>query len=165
MHRSSTSFLAVAAAFAFQIVTAAAIPVSSVQMGSRHNLYLATCTLIDPEDDATAAASKYTAVAYFANGPIEFNQALTDIATVTDPAQRWEGTQRVTRVGRTSSFSSRISADAARVAKGELAGTAVLDDEDFVCFKDGSTAFVVTKELTNEPYSCKTDYWCASIAV
>jgi len=165
MYRSSTSFLAFAAAFAFHVVTIIALPVSSIQMGSRHNLYLTTCTRIDTDDDKTSAAPKYTAVAYFANGPIESHQSLTDIATVTDPAQRWEGTQRVARLSGSSTFSSRISADATRIGKGEIAGTAVLDNEDFVCFKDGSTAFVVTKDLTNEPYSCKTDYWCASIAV
>jgi hypothetical protein len=165
MHPSSALYFAFAAAFTFHVVTALAIPVNSIQMGSRHNLYLTTCTQIVPDDNKTSAAPKYTAVAYFANGPIELSQSLTDIATVTDPAQRWEGTQRVARLGNSGSFSSRISTDAAGLKKGEIAGYAVMDDEDFVCFKDGSTAFVVTKDLTNQPYTCKTDYWCPSIVV
>jgi hypothetical protein len=164
MHPYGHSLLVIATGLMISVAVAVAIPVSSIQMGSRHNLYLTTCTPIDPDDDNTSAASKYTAVAYFANGPIETNQALTDIATVTDPAQRWEGTQRVALLG-SGSFSSRIDASAARLEKGQIAGTAVMNDEDFVCFKDGTTSFVVTKGLTNKPYTCKTDYWCPSIAV
>lgn len=165
MRPSSTSCFAFAAASAVHFVTAIAIPANAIQMGSRHNLYLTTCTRIDPDNDNATSAPRYTAVAYFADGPIESHQTLTDIATVTDPAQRWEGTQRVAKLGKSGSFSSRINTDAARLKKGEIAGSAVMDNEDFVCFKDGSTAFVVTKDLTDQPYSCKTDYWCPSIVV
>ncbi|KAF2714392.1 hypothetical protein K504DRAFT_394739 [Pleomassaria siparia CBS 279.74] len=132
-------------------------------MGSRHNLYLATCVPI-PARAYDEQVTKYTAVAYFANGPIEFSQALTAIGTVDRPALPWEGTQRIARLG-TSTFSSHIVAGGAQLRKGELAGTAILDNEDFACFKDGQVAFVVTDDLSKQPYSCNTNYWCPSIAV
>ncbi|KAH7116266.1 hypothetical protein B0J11DRAFT_443306 [Dendryphion nanum] len=143
-------------------------------MGSRHNLYLVTCTpssdkpfcpnprFCEPDE---SVPTKYTAVAYFANGPIEINQSLTEIATVTRPAQAWEGTLRVARLGKTSVFGSNIVREATGLKTGEIAGSAALDNEDFVCFKDGQVAFVVSDDLTHEPFTCKTDYWCPSIMV
>ena len=68
-------------------------------------------------------------------------------------------------LGKSSAFSSRIAAEAAGMKKGEISGTAVLDNEDFICFKDGSISFVVDDELSHQPYACKTDYWCPSILV
>ncbi|KAF2011583.1 hypothetical protein BU24DRAFT_466275 [Aaosphaeria arxii CBS 175.79] len=138
-----------------------AIPLASL-MGSKHNLYLVTCTT---SSDADYPLSRYTAVAYFANGPIELSQSLTQIGTVDRPAQPWEGTLKVAKLGKTSAFSSRIDADAAKAQKGSISGTAVLDNEDFVCFKDGQIAFSVTDDWSEQPYTCKTDYWCPSILV
>lgn len=102
----------------------------------------------------------YTAVAYYANGQSNGNP--TEIATVSDPAQSWEGTLRVANL-RTSAFSSNINADAAGLEKSAMAGQAKLGTEDFVCFKDGETAFTARDGL--QQASCTANYWCASLSV
>lgn len=155
-------------AFLFFTGTTMAAPVNAAQMGSKHNLYLATCTkrercpliILCPKDEA--AVTTYTAVAYFANGPVEANRNYipTAIATVSQPVQPWEGTQRVAKIGLTSSFSSNIQADGATLEHSAIAGAAQLDNEQFVCFKDGTTKFGGTGL---EEYSCTADYWCGSL--
>lgn len=153
----------------------AAAPVDVIAQGSKHNLYLVTCTrrssnlpgcpliIICPRQQTT----KYTAVAYYANGPIESNRNVnpTQIATVAEPAAPWEGTQRVAKLGRAGDFSGNIDQTAAGISKGQIAGSAKLASEDFVCFKDGATSFTVRDELDDPKYSCTADYWCPSIQV
>ncbi|KAF2182290.1 hypothetical protein K469DRAFT_691508 [Zopfia rhizophila CBS 207.26] len=148
-----------------------AAPVDAVAMGSKHNLYLVTCQrraiecpLIILCDKNAEAARTYTAVAYYPNGPTR-NSVPNQIATVSDPVAPWEGVQREATVWQRSSFSSNIDADAASLPKGQLAGDAKLDNEDFVCFSDGQTSFTVRDELDLPIYSCTADYWCPSIQV
>lgn len=154
---------------------ATAVPIDSIQMGSKHTLYLATCTRrTSPIPDCpliiicpAQAVVTYTAVAYFAGGPIESsrNSNPTQIATVSEPVQPWEGTQRVAKLGRNSDFSSNINAGAEGLEKGQIAGEAKMDTEDFVCFRDGETSFAARNDIGIEQYSCTADYWCPSIQV
>ncbi|KAF2019142.1 hypothetical protein BU24DRAFT_114123 [Aaosphaeria arxii CBS 175.79] len=187
MHISPT----IALSLALLISTATTSPVSAVQMGSKHNLYLVTCTqrtsgfpdcplLIFCSQPVTSSLSKrqlrpaksYTAVAYYANGPIETlpgrNTNPTAIATVEDPAAAWEGTQRVAKLslgGGAGAFSSSIDVGAKTLDKGQIAGEARLDAEDFACFRDGKTGFVGRDVFGDETYRCTADYWCPSIQV
>ncbi|KAF2746567.1 hypothetical protein M011DRAFT_387057, partial [Sporormia fimetaria CBS 119925] len=147
-------------------------PLASAQMGSKHNLYLVTCTrepdcllgiLCAPQRTPVT----YTAVAYYANGPIESNrnQNPTSITTVSQPRAPWEGSARTARINRLGDFASSIDAAAASIQKGQIAGTAKVGSEDFVCFKDGATALSVRTDLGLSGYSCTADYWCPSIQV
>ncbi|KAF2272541.1 uncharacterized protein EI97DRAFT_436784 [Westerdykella ornata] len=156
------------------VLAAIAMNAIAAPMGSKHNLYLATCSkqTIIPDCPLIILcprqrAATYTAVAYYANGPIESNRNKnpTQIATVSNPAAPWEGTQRVAKLGRAGDFASNIDAGARNLAKSAIAGEAKLGTEEFVCFKDGESAFTVRDELDIPEYSCKADYWCASIQV
>lgn len=156
------------------IANAAPTPGNASQMSSKHNLYLATCTrrsslgdcpllIICPASDA--AEITYSAIAYFANGPVSTTGAVkpSEIATTSQPPQPWEGVARGAKLGRTSTVIASIDASAATLLDGQIAGSAKLDTEDFVCFKDGKTVFEVKNELGIRQYSCTTDYWCPSI--
>jgi hypothetical protein len=173
MHLSTT----VTFALALFSGVAFSSPVSTVQQGSKHTLYLSTCTrrgLGDSDGDCDLLilcprqrSSTYSAVAYYANGGIDSgsqrNKNPTQIATVeTSP---WEGSTPKAKLGRAGEFSSYIDAGAKAFAKGEIAGSAKLGDEGFVCFKDGVTKITGRDELGDPEYSCVTDYWCPSIQV
>jgi hypothetical protein len=153
---------------------AAAAPMDTIQMGSKHNLYLSTCTrrtgfgecpliIICPASDA--AEVKYSAIAYFANGPLSTTGSAnpTEVATTSEPPQPWEGTARNAKLGRTGTVTASIDAGAATLESGQIAGSAKLDTEDFVCFKDGKTSFEVKNDLGIRQYICTTDYWCPSV--
>lgn len=159
--------------------TTTAAPLSAIQMGSKHNIYLATCTqkssvpecpiiILCPRQQRSRT---YSAAIYYANGPIEStgSSSPTAIATVADPAQPWEGEQRTARIrsggpGPGGAFSSNITDGADTLKHGEIAGQAKLDSEDFACFRDGQTSFSVrANEDRAETANCKADYWCASI--
>jgi hypothetical protein len=166
----SQSILSLALIFLTTYATAA--PTDAAKIGSKHNLYLATCTkrsgcpliILCPRQRQTS----YTAVAYYANGPIESsgrNSNPTEIATVSESAAPWEGTQRTARLGRVGQFSSNIDAGAGALEEGQIAGSAKLGDEDFVCFTDGATSIVVRDFLGDPEYTCTADYWCPSIQV
>ncbi|KAF2105860.1 hypothetical protein BDV96DRAFT_655237 [Lophiotrema nucula] len=126
---------------------AAAIPVDSVAMGSKHTVYLATST-------------RFSAVAYYANGPVSSSQGPTAITTSTVHA--WEGTKSA-RIG-TAAFSSTINAGADALPEGQIAGSAKLGTEDLVCFSDGATTFGGEEDLGLTTWTCTADYWCPSIA-
>lgn len=166
------SVLSIALAVFSTCATAAPTEVST-KLGSKHNLYLVTCKRRSGWPDCpliilcSRQESEYTAVAYYANGPVESNRNSnpTQISTVSEPAQPWEGGQRVAKLGRVGEFSSAIDADGAALEKGEIAGSAKLDDEDFVCFSDGETSIAVRDGLGDIEYTCSADYWCPSIQV
>jgi len=166
------SVLSIALALFSTCATAA--PTDAAMLGSKHNLYLVTCTkrsgwadcpliIICPRQQQ----SKYTAVAYYANGPVESNRNSnpSQISTVSQPAQPWEGTQRTAKLGRIGDFSSDIEAGAAGKEKGQIAGSARLGSEEFVCFTDGQTSIAVEDDLGDVEYTCSADYWCPSIQV
>lgn len=160
-------------ALAIFSTVAVSAPVEALQMGSKHNLYLVTCTKRARESDCPliilcgTEQVSYTAVAYYANGPIEANRNTdpTQISTVSQPVQPWEGTPRTAKINRVGDFSSNIDSAAAGIANGQIAGSAKLSEEEFVCFKDGETSFTVRNDLGIQQYSCSADYWCPSIQI
>jgi hypothetical protein len=167
--------LALALISYYGIAAAVPTPIDVIQMGSKHNLYLSTCTrrtgfgecpliIFCPTSDA--AEVTYSAIAYFANGPLSTTGTAnpTEVAITGEPPQPWEGTARVAKLGSRSTVTASIDAGAATLESGQIAGSAKLDTEDFVCFKDGKTSFEVKDDLGIKQYSCTTDYWCPSTA-
>jgi hypothetical protein len=156
--------------FALPIIATLAAPLSPTPMGSKHTLYLSSCTnyniipicpipiLCDKETANSAKATPYTAATYFASGRPPSNYP-TEVAVVSATPQAWEGTQRVAKF-RSGDFSSVIDAGAKALKKGDVAGSARMGNEEFACFKDGETSFTV--DAVN---ACKADYWCASLEV
>ena len=91
---------------------------------------------------------------------------------MTDPAGPWEGTQRVAKVGlgernKQGAFSASIDGGAGFLEKGQIAGEARIDSEDFVCFRDGGTEVGGGggRGRGEAEAECEADYWCASIDV
>lgn len=156
MHFSSPLLVSALALFLSPTV---ALPLSAAQMGSKHNLYLATCT-------RQTAIDSFTAVAYFADGASSPGTSLTSMSVVNEKAEAWEGAQRFTRLGRDAVITN-IDGNAAGLNKSQIAGTARMANEDFVCFRDGETSFsvVVKGQSTGGTISCTADYWCASTMV
>lgn len=136
------------------VVLAAATP-----LASKHNIYLATCKR-DPDCLLIIcnAPPSTTAAAYYANGITNANRP-SEFATVADPASPWEGASRKGKF-RTATLSSAIDAGAKALAKGQIAGSATLGKEEFVCFRDGQSKF--TTEDDDSTVNCVADYWCAS---
>lgn len=146
-------------------------PVTSIEAGSKHNLYLVTC-LYNPCTGILCGrqgvTSYYTAAAYYADGPHDQTPTANPTAfnTVSYPYQAWEGRVFTARLGTYgSTVTSNITAGAATLAKGDIAGAAKVDSEDFVCFKDGATSVVVRSALGATQASCTAQYWCPSIQV
>jgi hypothetical protein len=149
-----------------------ATPLSAIQMGSEHNLYLSTCTsqsalpipscpiiLLCPPGSAPAP---FTAVAYF-DSPSRDNP--TEIATVSQTSVAWEGATRSARL-RNGVFSSSIDVNGKTLAKSAIAGMAKVGTEEFICFRDGETEFSVREGLIGlRKTQCVADYWCASVTV
>ncbi|KAL5413849.1 hypothetical protein PMIN03_003530 [Paraphaeosphaeria minitans] len=136
-------------------------------MGSKHTAFLARCAptdcpigLCDPDDFNIYGA------AYFVNGPPTGSTAsATAFAAVSD--SRWEGTARSVTWTRYGSFKINIDAQAASLPKGEIAGQAILTatgaaEEQFLCFKEGTTKFRTTYDL--DSYTCTASYYCPSIS-
>ncbi|KAF2686629.1 hypothetical protein K458DRAFT_415987 [Lentithecium fluviatile CBS 122367] len=166
----------IGAAVALQSGTTAAAPLSAVEMGSKHSVYLSTCTsrsvipgcpliIICPSNSTASAAQTFTAAAYFANTPANGNlNNPTEIATVSETGAPWEGEKRAARFRNGAPFSSSIDAGAATLAKSEIAGTALMGSEEFVCFKDGASKFSVGGGLLGrDRAACVADYWCGSV--
>ena len=137
-------------------------------MGSKHNIYLTTCT---PKCLLGIICSRqersYTSVLYYANGPVDTlpNASPTYMTTISSNPPRWEGASHSANLGSYGLFSSSIDASAKTIAKGEIAGTVKLEDEQFVCFKDEETSFRFSENLGLSSYTCTANYWCPSIQV
>lgn len=98
------------------------------------------------------------------NGPSS-DKAPSDVGTVSEPAQSWEGVTRRVRLS-AGQFTSEISEGADSLPKNSLAGNGKLASEDFVCFVDGSSTFKFGAGLLGlTSTTCRADYWCASIDV
>ncbi|KAF2726802.1 hypothetical protein EJ04DRAFT_597366 [Polyplosphaeria fusca] len=144
------------------------VPVEAIAMGSRHNLYLTTCT---PKCLLGILCSRqsrgFTAVIYYANGAVDTltDASPTQMTTVSSTAARWEGARRSADMGSSGAFSSNIDSGAASLDKGQIAGTAMLSDEGFACFRDGETTFRFSDNLGLSTNSCTADYWCPSVQV
>jgi hypothetical protein len=153
--------------------SALATPLSAVQMGSKHNLYLSTCAtrsalpgcpliIICPKAEETAALP-YIAAAYFETT----NKASpTEVAIVSLVQVPWEGFTRSARL-RNGAFSSSIAIGGKTLAKSAIAGMAKVGREEFICFRDGETKFEAVSDgiIGEERSQCVADYWCASLDV
>jgi hypothetical protein len=111
-----------------------------------------------------AIADTASTVIYY-DGPATSRTSPKDIGVVSEPAKKWEGVTRKTDLSG-AKFTSSITAGAAALAKSEIAGSAKLGNEDFVCFVDGSSTFAFREGLLGlRETNCKADYWCASTDV
>ncbi|KAF9741153.1 hypothetical protein PMIN06_005557 [Paraphaeosphaeria minitans] len=136
---------------------------TAAPLASKHNIYLGTCArphsclliICDDPDPITAAA-------YYASGASTTARP-TEITTISDPAAAWEGVSRSGRLT-VGTLTSAIDKGAKGVVKGEIAGSAKIGSEEYVCFKDGATKFVVQgwDDWSAQRVSCTADYWCAS---
>tara|TARA_R110002003_G_scaffold106_13_gene8819 strand:+ start:11863 stop:12261 length:399 start_codon:yes stop_codon:yes gene_type:complete len=107
-------------------------------------------------------ADTSSSVIYY-NGPSSSTDP-QDVGKVSEPARDWEGSTKRTNVNG-ATFTSSINAGAGDLPKSQIAGTAKLGSEDFVCFVDGSSTFRFNEGLLGlTSTTCKADYWCASIA-
>lgn len=159
----------------FLLPESACAPVEAIQLGSKHTLYLTTCTRQSIIPDcpliilcARQQRSSYKAVAYYANGPIESNRNTypTQMTTVSQNGEPWEGEQRTASIGRVGQFSSTIDTSGGSLKKGEIAGLAKLGEEEFVCFRNGVTSIPVRDGFDLDLLGrtvCTADYWCPSI--
>jgi hypothetical protein len=109
-------------------------------------------------------ADTASAVVYY-NGPAGSRTSPSDIGVVSEPARKWEGASRRTTLNG-ERFTSSIAAGAESLPKSQIAGSAKLGNEDFVCFVDGTTTFSFREGLLGlRETNCKADYWCASTSV
>ncbi|KAK3209870.1 hypothetical protein GRF29_44g878979 [Pseudopithomyces chartarum] len=134
-----------------------------------HNIYLATCVPRSKNnDDDPTPKDNFTIIAYFKQ-PLNLTDVDPDTkapkpdkaALVSQPPEPWEGVKWRVKVWRDKLFSASIAADAAKGTKGALAGDAKLDNEDYICFKDGETAIRVREDGARG--NCVADYWCAGL--
>ena len=118
-----------------------------------------------PANHLHTAGDTSSAVIYY-NGPASSRTSPTDFGTVSEPAKKWEGATRKTDLS-AGRFTSSISDGADDLAKSQLAGSAKLGNEEFICFVDGSSTFKFTGGLLGllGNTNCKADYWCASLDV
>ncbi|KAF2661330.1 hypothetical protein K491DRAFT_753961 [Lophiostoma macrostomum CBS 122681] len=139
-------------------------PDTLVEAGSKHTLYLVTC-LYNALNQGTY--SYYTAAAYYSNGPHDSAPTLNPDAftTISYPYQEWEGRNYTARLATYYTMTSRIDAAAASGKKGDIAGSATVDTEQFACFVDGETSVVVRNGLGGQQAACTAEYYCPSIQV
>jgi hypothetical protein len=106
-----------------------------------------------------------SSVVIYYDGPATSRTSPTDIGVVSEPAKKWEGaSRRVSLSG--GRFTSSIAANADDLNKSDIAGSATLGNEEFVCFVDGSSTFSFKEGLLGlRATNCKADYWCASTNV
>ncbi|KAH7130818.1 hypothetical protein B0J11DRAFT_566774 [Dendryphion nanum] len=161
-------------------------PISTI-LGSKNTLYLVTCStrntptpncpipILCPSStlQKRQQVRTFTALSYYTNGPISSpsSQMPSSFTIITDPAESWEGRQRSAKIGlgdgaKKASFKANIARDAGELAKGGLAGEASVDEEGFVCFKDGETEVGGGGGRGGAAeVQCIADYWCGSIDV
>lgn len=134
-----------------------------------HNIYLSTCVPRGRKNDDDAPTKQnFTAIAYFRQ-PLNATTLDPDTkapkpdrsALVAQPPEPWEGVKWRVKVWRDKMFAAAIDAGAGALAKGSLAGSVKLDDEEYVCFKDGVTEVRVRDDGVRG--DCVADYWCAGV--
>ncbi|KAF2250973.1 hypothetical protein BU26DRAFT_562934 [Trematosphaeria pertusa] len=145
-------------------------PSTELAAAKAHNIYLVTCVPRKRNNNGNppSNAQKFTAVAYFKK-PLNATDSDSSsdkapqpdkAALVAQPPEPWEGVKWRVKVWKDKLFSAEISADAAVMTKGGMAGSAALDDEQYVCFKDGETAIRLKGDVKGH---CVADYWCAGL--
>ncbi|KAF2257529.1 hypothetical protein CC78DRAFT_588416 [Lojkania enalia] len=85
------------------------------------------------------------------------------VSIISNPAAKWEGATAQARVFGGQEFEAAIDADAGSKTKSSISGKAKLDNEEFVCFKDGETAIRIWQPDLKA--RCTTDYWCATLDI
>ena len=145
---------------------------SQAEAAKAHNIYLVSCVPRgrNNEDDKPALKDNFTAIAYFKQ-PLNLTEIDPDskapkpdkTALVSQPPEPWEGVKWRVKVWRSKVFSADIAANAATLSKGGIAGTVGLDDESYVCFKDGETSIRVRDDDLRG--NCVADYWCAQLSL
>jgi hypothetical protein len=143
-------------------------PTTSIEAAKAHNIYLVTCVprTRKNDDETPAAATNFTAVAYFKR-PID--PAETDskgpqpnkAALVSQPPEAWEGAKWKVKVWKDKIFTADIASGAETLAKGGIAGSVRLGEEDYACFKDGETAIRIRDDDVRG--KCVADYFCAGL--
>ena len=133
-------------------------------LGSKHVAYLSVCYPDEcPIGLCYIGDFKILAIGYFADGPPKGSSATPSALgklSVFLGNTAWEGDKKSVRVGSAGTMSTDISKNALSLGQSEIAGNASLPNENFVCFRDGSTKFKITHEL--ERYTCTADYYCPS---
>lgn len=143
-------------------------PTNALAAAKAHNIYLVTCVPRSRknDDDIPAAAQNFTAIAYFkkpidpadtsSKGPQPDKSAL-----VSQPPEAWEGAKWKVKVWKDKLFTAEIPEGAQTLAKGDIAGSVNLGDEDYACFKDGETAIRIRDDDLRG--KCVADYFCAGL--
>jgi hypothetical protein len=139
-----------------------------------HNIYLLTCTKVNRK----GVTKSSTAVAYFKH-PINSTENSTNepdrSKVLSNYAAPWEGVNITATVWKSKTFSCLIDTGAHTLEAGSLAGSAALDTEQYVCFRDGSTIINIDGDDDNKNQKrddrdgeksknhCVADYWCAGL--
>lgn len=158
-------------------------PSNTADAGSSHNLYLVTCAVRAGRN----SVQNVSALAFF-NTPITSNPVrgppggggwdndpkADQAALISNPAAPWEGTISAS-VWSNTNFTSSIDKQAGTLAKGNIAGSATLNKEQYICFKDGDTEIGIKEDNGDgrgdwgpgrgrgrPRVQCTADYWCAS---
>jgi hypothetical protein len=88
-----------------------------------------------------------------------------DVTSVSEPAKQWDGAIRRATLD-AGSFTSTIDNGADELPKSQLAGSATLADEQYICFVDGQSQFQFREGLLGlRTTTCRADFWCASLGV
>lgn len=115
-----------------------------------------------PTDTTTAGDTSSVVILY--NGAVSSSSPV-DLASVSQPARKWDGATRRASLEE-GTLTTKIEDGADELAKSQIAGSATLGDEDFVCFVDGSSTFQFREGLLGlRSTNCKADFWCASVEV
>lgn len=148
---------------ALAILPSIVLSAPTAAAGSKHNIYLARCTVSVCILPILCSDETVNAAVYFANGPIADGSRISTPTAAGQVDARWEGGKRSVRLGSAGTFSVNLPTSARTADKGSIAGEATLGDEPFVCFKDGVSEFKIRYD--DERFDCKTEYWCPSYDV
>ncbi|KAF2734824.1 hypothetical protein EJ04DRAFT_523379 [Polyplosphaeria fusca] len=97
-------------------------------------------------------------------------------AIIADPAVPWEGANVSTTLWVNTDFDTYIDDGAASLGKGGIAGSVVLAEEEYVCFRDGETEVKLVggewedggrnwggRGGNGKRGTCVADYWCGGL--
>lgn len=147
--------------------TSTSLPRISIEAATKHNLFLITCPYkANVPPGSSPSLGYYTAAAYYADGSPGSSAMsnVTGVGLVSYPYQGWAGRNYTTHVetGR-NIISISITADAPKLSKGQVVGSAKVDSEDFECLVDGSTTIIIGRDQGFDNSTCTADYWCQSL--
>lgn len=147
----------------------ASVSTAAPALGSKNNVYLVRCEpedcpigLCDPGEFTITAATYFSTSAVPASGRAVARPDGIGKLSGYNPSFE-SATSKNVQVGRAGRFTWSIATAAKTLKKGEIAGTATLGTEPFVCFRDAATKFAINDDL--ERYECTAEYWCGSTDV